>query len=191
MSEQEGIAQTQYAAGAASGGSGSIAMGAAAVIPAASTLQISNAGGRDWMCLPAHTGLQDEFDTSIWHWKLLDGWMRRSFNWYGPSGTITMAASATSTLAITATHLDDGHLSGASGADDLNANVTGVLMTANTTIAFTGFGFAFTAPASKKIRTLNLYMAFSPGGGVTSGVATITARLSDGSFRGTAVTIVT
>jgi hypothetical protein len=179
-----GIAKRQvtFAGAGSGGGAGSLAITSnPAVIPVASTLNISNEGLLDWLVTNAHTG-NDEYQDSLSHWKLLNGYIRDSFKWYGPTGTITQAASATSPLAITANHLDDGHFQGLINADDLNANVSGVVLTANTATSFTGMGWMLRAPGVPgTLRNLKLYFPFSAGGGVAAGQMTITARLSDGS----------
>lgn len=144
-------------------------------------VNVSTEGTKDWFVNAGDTSIVPaDSDTTI-HWKILGGWIRRAFAWWGPTGTITIASNAASVFSITSNIGDDACLGGTRTANFLSASQTCTQLTANNSLAFSNWGFRIGALAGKTSRTLKVYFLFSSGGVATNNQLQITAHMEDGS----------
>jgi hypothetical protein len=144
-------------------------------------VNVSTEGVKDWFVLAGDVAIVPaDSDTAV-HWKLLGGWIRKSFAWWGPTGTITLSSNAASVFSITTNIGDDACLGQTRTTNFLSADQHASQLTANNGLAFSNWGFRIGALAGIASRTLKIYFLFSSGGVATDGQCQITARLEDGS----------
>lgn len=127
------------------------------------TLNLTTEGTYDWIAPPTYEGIPISKAWGPSNFKVLGGWLQRSFCWTsGPS--LFTYTSATPTLTSAASDDSSTALTGFS---------TGVGITAGSNL---GVGFFFCVPADSYQRVLRIYC------GVFSGVVTLNAVASDSSF---------
>jgi hypothetical protein len=159
---------------ATGGGSGALSVTSAA---APSTLNVSTEGTKDWLVNTSTNSVASGDDT-VWHWKLLGGYLRRTIRYTYPSATVTNP-SLTSSMSVSADAGDDASQSNVLYSALPLSSATGHSgAQSNNTASFTDWGFSIEAPADTVSRTLTLYVGLQGTNGTT---VTFTARLSDGS----------
>jgi len=181
-----GIACTQFGGGSSKASASISISGPNKITGAAGStpVNLTTEGLIDWYTIINSTDgiAAPRLDSAVSnHAKVLGGWLRRGFKWFGPVGTVTFSNNAASVFGVSSSLGDDDCLSGIRLANLVTGVTIMPLINANNALAFNGWGWRLEAPGSSKVnRTLNIYFGFSSGGAATNNQLQITARVADG-----------
>lgn len=194
-----GIAKTQITnpaniGGGSGGGSGSILFQNLSIAGILTPVNLSAEGSIDFFAYIAQANNGDWTNdaTTGLHSKIVGGYLRRNFAYFGPTGTLIEVNQTDSNWQMTTTIGDDANLGATAGNQFLNASRAYTSYQANNTLlnVTPGWGWRISAPGvSSGTRTLRTYFAFKSGGVQTTNQLQFTARLSDGSAPDQVVTV--